>query len=73
MTSIRDRLRQLGQVAEEEFRHILTQPPAIEPDRLRLHFSDGSWMELRYPLPTKYSFHWQRGPKIFRINDVEQY
>ena len=68
MTTIGDRLRQLGQVAEDEFSHIITQPPVILADRLRLYFIDGSWMEIRYPLPTKYSFHWQRGAEIFRIN-----
>ena len=68
MTTIEDRLRQLGQVANDEFAHILPQPPEIMSDRLRLYFKDGSWMEIRYPLPTKYSFHWQRGSKIFRIN-----
>jgi len=68
MTTIRDRLRHLGQVAKAEFPHILAQSPVILPDRLRLHFIDGSWMEIRYPVLTKYSFHWQRGSEIIRIN-----
>ncbi len=37
-------------------------------DRVRLILIDGSWIEVRYPVEDKFSFHWQRGDKIYRID-----
>lgn len=29
---------------------------------------DGSWIEIRYPVEGKFSFHLQKGSKIYRID-----
>jgi hypothetical protein len=35
---------------------------------VRLVFVDGSYMDIRYPVDSKYSFHWQREEGIIRID-----
>ena len=47
---------------------ILSEAPIIYSDKVRLVFIDGSYMDIRYPLDTKYSFHWQRKNEIFRVD-----
>ncbi|CAD6495159.1 MAG: hypothetical protein EMLJLAPB_01251 [Candidatus Argoarchaeum ethanivorans] len=47
---------------------ILSEAPIIYSDKVRLIFIDGSYMDIRYPCDTKYSFHWQRKNEIFRID-----
>jgi hypothetical protein len=38
--------------------------------RLRLSLVDGSYLDVRYPTDDEYSFHWQVGDKIYRINNA---
>ena len=40
----------------------------LYPDRLKLILVDGSWIEVRYPVEHKFSFHWQRGERVYRID-----
>lgn len=51
-------------------RHILSNYPdlidgatvqSLEPSRIRLVFSDGTYMDIRYNDRGRYSYHWQRG------------
>ena len=65
---LRERLLSLAAVASSEFKDILRQEPSIFRDRVRLHFIDGSFMDVRYPVDYDYSFHWQRGRELYRIN-----
>jgi hypothetical protein len=37
-------------------------------DRMKLTLIDGSWIDVRYPVENKFSFHWQRGENIYRID-----
>jgi hypothetical protein len=37
-------------------------------DRIRLTLVDGPWIEIRYPVEGKFSFHLQKGSKIYRID-----
>lgn len=63
-----ERLERLAFVAEKEFRDLLKDLPNVFSDRVQLIFSDNSIMTIRYPLDNKYSFHWQRGTDVYRIN-----
>ncbi|MCE8426556.1 MAG: hypothetical protein J5U17_12365 [Candidatus Methanoperedens sp.] len=58
------RLIIVAQCAEEHFSEILSEAPIIFSDKVRLVFVDGSYMEIRYPVDSKYSFHWQREDEI---------
>ncbi|MDI6886861.1 MAG: DUF6516 family protein, partial [archaeon] len=40
----------------------------LHADKVRLILIDGSWIDVRYPVEDKFSFHWQRGDKIYRID-----
>jgi len=53
------RLIIIAQCAEEHFSEILSEAPIIFSDKVRLVFIDGSYMDIRYPVDSKYSFHWQ--------------
>ncbi|MFQ6071940.1 MAG: DUF6516 family protein [Methanosarcinales archaeon] len=63
-----NRLIIIARAAQANFSDILSEPPKIFDDKVRLYFIDGSFMEIRYPLDTKYSFHWQRASNIFRVD-----
>lgn len=62
------RLFIVARCAEEHFSEILDEPPIIFNDRVRLVFIDGSYMDIRYPVDSKYSFHWQREDEMMRID-----
>ncbi len=62
------RLIIIAQCAEEHFSDILSEAPIIFSDKVRLVFVDGSYMDIRYPVDSKYSFHWQLEDEIIRID-----
>ncbi len=62
------RLIIIARCAEENFPDILSEAPIIYSDKVRLVFIDGSYMDIRYPVDTKYSFHWQFKNEIIRID-----
>ncbi|MCX9076241.1 MAG: DUF6516 family protein [Candidatus Methanoperedens sp.] len=62
------RLIIIAQCAQEHFSEILSEKPIIFSDKVRLVFVDGSYMDIRYPVDSKYSFHWQRKDGIIRID-----
>ena len=69
MKSERASLRSLARVASEEFSSLLGGDPILLPDRLRLVLVDGSFLDVRYPTTTKYSFHWQTRDRSVRIKE----
>jgi hypothetical protein len=62
------RLIIIAQCAEKHFSNILKEMPIIFSDKVRLVFIDDSYMDIRYPVDSKYSFHWQRRDEIIRID-----
>lgn len=62
------RLIIIARSAEEYFSDILSEAPMIYSDKVRLVFIDGSYMDIRYPVDSKYSFHWERESEIIRID-----
>lgn len=62
------RLIIIAQCAAEHFSDILSEAPIIFSDKVRLVFVDGSYMDIRYPVKSKYSFHWQREDEMIRID-----
>jgi len=54
-------------IVRDEFSDIVVDAE-LHADRIRLTLVDGSWIEVRYPVEDKFSFHWQRGEKIYRID-----
>lgn len=62
------RLIIIAQCVEEHFSEILSETPLIFSDKVKLVFVDGSYMDIRYPVDSKYSFHWQREDEIIRID-----
>ncbi|NJD52481.1 MAG: hypothetical protein FIB07_06380 [Candidatus Methanoperedens sp.] len=62
------RLFIVAQCAQEHFLNILSEAPIIYSDKVRLVFVDGSYMDIRYPVDSKYSFHWQREDEMIRID-----
>jgi len=66
-------LRKLAEVAQNEFSGFLRGDPILMLDRLRLVLVDGSFLDVRYPTRTKYSFHWQKKTGLVRINTAEHH
>ncbi len=62
------RLVIIAQCARVNFPDILSEAPIIYSDKVRLVFVDGSYMDIRYPVDSKYSFHWQFKDEIIRID-----
>lgn len=62
------RLVVIARCAEEHFSDILSEAQIIYSDKVRLVFIDGSYMDIRYPVDSKYSFHWERESEIIRID-----
>jgi hypothetical protein len=62
------RLIVIARCAEEHFSDILSEAPIIYSDKVRLVLIDGSYMDIRYPVDSKYSFHWERENEIIRID-----
>ena len=62
------RLIVIARCAEEHFSDIISEAPIIFSDKVRLLFIDGSFMDIRYPVDSKYSFHWQLEDEIIRID-----
>jgi len=54
-------------IASDEFSEIIVDAE-LHADRVRLILIDGSWIDVRYPVKDKFSFHWQRDDKIYRID-----
>ena len=62
------RLIAIARCAEDHFSDIIREAPFIYSDKVRLIFIDGSFMDIRYPVDSKYSFHWQLEDEIVRID-----
>jgi len=62
------RLIVIARCTEEHFSDIIIEAPIIFSDKVRLLFIDGSFMDIRYPVDSKYSFHWQLEDEIIRID-----
>lgn len=62
------RLIIIAQCAQDHFSEILSEAPLIFSDKVRLVFVDGSYMDIRYPVDSKYSFHWQCENEMIRID-----
>ncbi len=62
------RLIVIARCAEEHFSDIIIEAPIIFSDKVSLLFIDGSFMDIRYPVDSKYSFHWQLEDEIIRID-----
>jgi len=58
----------IARYAQTYFPQILKESPIIFTDKVRLVFIDGSYMDIRYPVDSKYSFHWQMKTEIIRID-----
>ncbi len=58
----------IARCAEDHFLDIIREAPLIYSDKVRLIFVDGSFMDIRYPVDSKYSFHWQLEDEIIRID-----
>jgi len=54
-------------IAGDEFADIVVDAE-LRADRIRLILIDGSLIEVRYPRAEKFSFHWQRDDRIYRID-----
>jgi len=54
-------------IVYDEFSDIIIDVE-LHADRIRLILLDNSWIDIRYPVENKFSFHWQRGEKIYRID-----
>ncbi|WP_052400192.1 toxin-antitoxin system TumE family protein [Geoglobus acetivorans] len=54
-------------IVNEEFSDMVVNIE-LHPDRIRLILTDKSWVDIRYPVEDKFSFHWQRSEKIYRID-----
>jgi hypothetical protein len=55
-------------IATDEFSDVIANAE-LHADRVRLILIDGSWIEVRYPVADKFSFHWQRQDgTIYRID-----
>ena len=63
-----NRIKKFADIAKKEFNWILKTKPIITETKLRLILKDDSFIEIRYPLETEYSFHWQSNHKILRVN-----
>ena len=61
------RLLVFVKIAQEEFSDIV-KDVEIHDDRIRLTLLDASILDVRYPKEDKYSFHWQKISKIYRID-----
>ena len=47
-------------IVNDEFSDIVVNAE-LYPDKIRLSLIDDSWIDVRYPIEDKFSFHWQRG------------
>jgi hypothetical protein len=54
-------------IASDDFSDIVVNAE-LHADRVRLFLIDGSRVDVRYPIEDKFSFHWQRGDMIYRID-----
>ena len=66
--TLASRLILIAMTAQLNFSDVLAKQPAIFDDRVHLDFIDDTFMEIQYPIDTKYSFHWQRDSEIFRVD-----
>ena len=58
---------QLIKIALNEFSDIVDKAD-LQSDKIHLILIDNSWIDIRYPVPQKYSFHWQRENEIYRFD-----
>ncbi len=56
-----------ARIVSKDFKDILTVTD-IAIDRMRLQVKDGSIIEIRFPVLDKFSFHWMRGAKLYRVD-----
>jgi hypothetical protein len=63
-----DRLKRLSDLIKREFSDLIRSDPIIMETRIRIHLKDDSFIDIRYPINTDYSFHWQREKETIRIN-----
>ena len=57
---IEERLQKFAQIVKEEFSDVIKSEPLIIETRLRIHLIDGSCIDIRYPIDSDCSFHWER-------------
>ena len=62
------RLIRIARCVEEYFSDIISVAPIIYASKVRINFIDGTYMDIRYPVDSKYSFHWQLDDEIIRID-----
>ena len=55
-------------VARDEFSDIVVDVE-LHADRVRLILIDSSWIDVRYPVKDKFSFHWQMDDKIYGMGE----
>jgi len=60
-------------IVENEFSDILLSPPEIIKGKLHVVLKDHSFVEIRYPLKTDYSFHWHREKGSIRVNTAPHF
>ncbi|MFQ6119880.1 MAG: DUF6516 family protein [Methanosarcinales archaeon] len=63
-----NRLIVIARTAQTYFSEILSAEPQIFDDKVRLLFIDDSFMDIRYPMNSKYSFHWRSASNMFRVD-----
>ena len=54
-------------IASDDFSDIVVNAE-LHADRVRFILIDCSRIDVRYPIENKFSFHWQRGNMIYRID-----
>jgi hypothetical protein len=54
-------------IAKDEFSDLVVTAE-LHADRVRLILIDGSLIDVRYPVKDKFSLHWQRDDRIYRID-----
>lgn len=65
---VKQRLTRLADLVTREFSELLSAPPQLLETRLRLRLRDGSYVDIRYPIDSEYSIHWQRKQGMYRWN-----
>jgi hypothetical protein len=60
-------LLSFSKILRDEFSDIVKETE-LHDDRLKITFTDGSKLEVRYPVRDKYSFNLMKAGKIYRID-----
>lgn len=54
----------LREIIIKEYGNLLLNEPVMLGRRLRIVLTDGSIVDIRYPITQEYSFHWQRNSAL---------